>query len=105
MQEDADLLWAPRPGFRGEACHCGTDVRINSLGFRDREYSVQKPPGVFRILCLGDSTTFGHWLPVEKTYSKVLEELLNRIWKSSGMRFEVINAGDRLLLGPVRGHV
>src|SRR5436190_20413136 len=32
--------------------------RINSMGFRGREVSASKPPGTFRIVCLGGSTTF-----------------------------------------------
>ena len=34
-------------------------IRINNLGFRGRDLSERKPPGTFRILCLGDSYTFG----------------------------------------------
>jgi len=37
----------------------GVDVRFNSLGLRDDEPRVPKPPGVFRILCLGDSMVYG----------------------------------------------
>src|SRR5574337_1459165 len=32
-----------------------TTVRINSKGLRDVEHPYEKPPGVFRILVLGDS--------------------------------------------------
>lgn len=32
-----------------------TYVRINSKGLRDRDYSYEKPSGVFRILVPGDS--------------------------------------------------
>ena len=72
----------------------GVDVKINSLGFRDREFSVKKPPGTYRIVALGDSTTFGWGAPYEETYPKVLERSLNRNppspkWSS----YEVINTG------------
>ena len=33
--------------------------RLNSLGLRDRDYPVAKPPGTRRVLLLGDSFTFG----------------------------------------------
>lgn len=35
------------------------DVKLNSQGLRDYEYSLEKPEKVFRILVLGDSMTFG----------------------------------------------
>ena len=34
---------------------------INALGFRGPEIALRKPPGTCRIVCLGDSTTFGIW--------------------------------------------
>ncbi|HOT49734.1 MAG TPA: hypothetical protein PLI07_02075 [Candidatus Hydrogenedentes bacterium] len=30
----------------------------NSAGFRDDEIVLPKPPGIYRILCIGGSTTF-----------------------------------------------
>jgi lysophospholipase L1-like esterase len=93
MVEDPDLLWAPKPSFQGQASYHGAAVRINSAGFRDREYPLAKTPGVFRILCLGDSTTFGHRLPIDDTYHGLLEEMLNLPGHPSGLRYEVINGG------------
>lgn len=51
--------------------------RHNSLGFRDIEHSVEKPPGVFRILGLGDSFTAGWGASFEETYLHRLEVALN----------------------------
>ena len=34
-------------------------VSINSLGYRGAEISRKKKPGTLRILCLGDSGTYG----------------------------------------------
>jgi lysophospholipase L1-like esterase len=91
--EDATLLWTPKPGFRGRECYYGVDVRINSAGYRDREYPIAKGADVFRILCLGDSTTFGHALPIDDTYHGLLEEILNLPGQPTGLRYELINGG------------
>lgn len=50
--------------------------RINSLGFRDREMQTAKAPGEHRILCLGDSFTFGTGLALEDTWPRLLEGVL-----------------------------
>lgn len=65
---------------------------INSLGFRDKEYNITKPAGVFRILVLGDSYAEGHGVRSEDTFSKQLEVMLNAN-KKSAVRYEVIDAG------------
>lgn len=51
--------------------------RYNSAGFRDVEHTKEKPPGVFRILGLGDSFTEGSRADFEKTYLNRLEQMLN----------------------------
>lgn len=66
------------------------DIRINSLGLRDREYTVEKPAGVYRILVLGDSPVIGIEVPGEDTFPNRLEQLLNEN-KPGG--YEVLNAG------------
>ena len=72
----------------------GVDVKINSVGFRDREFSLQKPPGTYRVVALGDSTTFGWGVPYDDTYPKVLEKSLNDNPPSpKWSHYEVINTG------------
>jgi lysophospholipase L1-like esterase len=66
-------------------------VAINSRGLRDYEYDYTPPPGVTRILALGDSVTFGWGVPLEDTYPKVLERLLNGGERRG--RYEVLNGG------------
>lgn len=51
---------------------------VNSRGFRGGEPAVPKPPGVFRIVLLGGSTTFDPDLEYEATYGRQLELLLGR---------------------------
>jgi hypothetical protein len=36
-------------------------VHLNALGFPGPEPARPKPPGTVRIVCLGDSATFGFW--------------------------------------------
>ena len=54
------------------------NVTLNSLGYRDFEYSLERPKNTFRILMLGDSMTFGSGIDkMSDTYPKQLEVLLN----------------------------
>lgn len=69
----------------------GVPVTINSMGLRDREYTLAKPPGVTRIVMLGDSLTFGWGVKMDDTPAKLLEASLNAGLPKPG--YEVINAG------------
>ena len=66
---------------------------INSLGYRGKEITKEKPAHTFRIVCLGGSTTFGLGEADEAyTYPALLEKRLNELYPS-GPHFEVVNAG------------
>ena len=68
--------------------------RVNKLGLRGRETTVEKPAGVYRILMLGDSFTMGKGVEDEQTFSVLLENLLNTAPGSScKKKFEVLNGG------------
>ena len=54
-----------------------TPARANSQGNRDDEVAIPKPPGVFRILLIGDSFTVGANVQEAEAYGQVLERLLN----------------------------
>lgn len=72
----------------------GVDVSINHLGLRGREYSEAKPAGMYRILVLGDSMTFGWGVAAEEVFCAVLEKRLNQeVSPRTGVTYEVINAG------------
>ncbi len=70
-----------------EARLMGVDVRINSDGFRDREYPVARHGGR-RLIFLGDSLTFGWGVEKSRTFEEILEADLNRTAPT-----EVINFG------------
>ncbi len=94
-QLDSELIYMLTPNY---AAHLkGTSVRwfhltTNSLGLREREIPFQKPPGVFRILLLGDSVSMAEGVELEETYLKQLESLV----RGQGWRtLETINAAVR----------
>ena len=65
-------------------------IRYNKHGYRDYEYSLQKPEGVFRVLILGDSQTFGSGIKdLKDTWVKKLEARLRK--ESGDSKIEVLN--------------
>ncbi|MCX5677942.1 MAG: SGNH/GDSL hydrolase family protein [Candidatus Omnitrophica bacterium] len=66
-------------------------VAVNSLGFRGKEFSAEKPDGVYRIFCLGGSSTEGLEVEDGNDYPSILEKKLNAI--DLPVRAEVMNAG------------
>ena len=62
----------------------------NDRGLRDkRNFAYEKPPGVLRVLALGDSHTQGYEVRQEATYSAVLERYL----VAHSVQAQVLNAG------------
>jgi len=66
----------------------GTDVEINSHGFRGPEVALAAP-GRTRIVALGDSVTFGNDLAYAETWPAVLEREL----RASGQAVDVLDLG------------
>jgi hypothetical protein len=85
---DDRIVYELRPRTHG--LFLGYEVRINTLGMRDRPRSAAKRSSVFRILALGDSHLFGWGVGQEESFAPVLESLL--AVRALG-RFEVLNAG------------
>ncbi len=85
MRADPDLFWSLRPGFSGEFQR--SRVTINALGLRGPEVVVPKPPGRRRIVCFGDSITFGFGLGDDEAYPACLGRAL------AGRGADVVNAG------------
>ncbi|RYD70579.1 MAG: hypothetical protein EOP84_26450 [Verrucomicrobiaceae bacterium] len=62
----------------------------NAQGFRDTEdYAYEKPDGVRRVLCLGDSQTQGFEARQDRIFPAVIERRLQRM----GYQVEVLNTG------------
>jgi hypothetical protein len=66
-------------------------VVSNSLGFRNAEFELTKKEGVARIVCFGDSSTFGIGNQMEDTWPSQLESLLQE--HPDNPPVQVINAG------------
>jgi len=67
----------------------GIPFKLNSYNLRDDEFDFDKKDK-YRILCLGDSITFGAQNRLEDIYPKVLERFLN---SNNRGNFHVLNAG------------
>lgn len=91
--KDPDLYWRLNKGsFKmGHLIGCPTFLNINSHGVRGPEISNKKDENMFRIVCLGDSTTLGWEVKYNLTYEQQLQSLLNT--EDNSLKFEVINAG------------
>jgi hypothetical protein len=90
---DRELGWALRPHAAGWQTVEGRQfVTTNAEGYRDRERSVRKPEGVYRIAVLGNSWTEAMQVPLDKTYPSLLEQLLPKEDLPHGARkLEVLN--------------
>ena len=75
-------------GYKPHAALSGGES-TNNFGFRDLEVTVPKPPGVFRIVCIGGSTT-EEGGSKETTYPRLVEQHLKARF---GDHVEVCNAG------------
>ena len=74
----------------------------NSRGFRCPEFTLEKAPNTLRVVCFGDSSTFGIGARMEHTWPAQLQQLLtdgiarenSAVLDATGIhRVEVINAG------------
>jgi lysophospholipase L1-like esterase len=120
LEDDPVLLWRTRPGQRRAYLDVYGPARVeadrvaliqqfiprvpaslrgnpvwnvstNSRGFRDREFTIEKPDSTFRIVCLGDSWTFGANVDQEHAYPQRLAALLDE--RYPGASIEVLNLG------------
>lgn len=66
-----------------------SNVRLNNMGYREREFDRAKQPGVYRIAFIGDSFTFGQGIAENERMSNILEAELRQ--HRNGV--EVLNFG------------
>lgn len=90
LEQDSVLFWKHKSHLN--VIFEDSVIKTNAEGFRaDKEYSLKKTDGVKRIVCLGDSSTFGWGVSSENSYPQRLKEILTKNYPSSNC--EVINAG------------
>lgn len=71
----------------------GAMVETNAYGMRDREPLPEDTAGLYRIVVLGDSFTFGQGVGENEAYPNVLESLLNQAPEPTQRAYDVLNLG------------
>ena len=87
-ESDPLQLWKPRVGAAIPWPPDSAEI-VNDAGYRGPLRPEEKPNGVVRILTFGDSSSFGHSVPYERSYSAQLEALL----AERGVEAEVLCMG------------
>jgi len=83
-----DFGYRASPG-KIERYYNGTFAVFNSMGYRGPLVSIEKPPGTYRIVLLGGSTTFGYGVNDDETIDAHMRRLLSNRFR--GGCFEVVN--------------
>lgn len=85
-EPDPHLLWRFKAGLRNQL------IATNADHFLGDEVSKEKPPGVYRILILGDSSPVGLGLKSRRqTFGEVLRYALEQYWNER-RKVEIVNA-------------
>lgn len=92
FQSDPALFWRLKPNMNKHVHPDTIDyTTTNSDGYRGPSFPLKKPAGRFRIICIGDSSTFGDGVRDSETFAAVTEKLLKE--KGNSRPLDVINAG------------
>ena len=86
MVADPVLFWRLRPGWTPRS----GDDRVASTGYRS-EFARTKAPGVRRVVCVGDSSTYGLYVPATSAWPSLLGRRLE-LAQGAG-KWEVLNLG------------
>ena len=94
MQADPDTFWSLRPNLKGELFAPQPNGPPNGFRVSTNELGLRNPPiaekgNRFRILAIGDSTTFGQYVEDNEAWPAQLQSMLD----PDARRIEVINAG------------
>jgi hypothetical protein len=70
------VIHEPNAAGRWRSAEYDVPIRINGVGFRDRDFDRGEPPEVGRVVVIGDSYVEAFQVPLERTVHKVLEARL-----------------------------
>lgn len=90
VQRHGGLIFEPNSQAKYHTIEFDFVANINSLGLRDREVDIKKG-NRYRILCFGDSWTFGWGVDIENSWPRKLEQFFH---KKGFNNIEVINCGQ-----------
>ena len=76
--------------YGGERGEFNIEIKINNYGFRDEEFSKERPEGVYRIAVLGDSHEEALQVSLYDTWQKIMAAKLGQ---SLGIKVETYNFG------------
>jgi lysophospholipase L1-like esterase len=93
----ATIRRTPNPQLRfelrpGAHVRAETDYRINALGLRGPETTLEKLAGTRRVAVLGDSIAFGYWVAERDAFPRQLEVMLDER-RGKGGPVEVLDFG------------
>lgn len=91
MEPGASSRWVTSFFEYRKNVDAGPRWRSNNAGFRDDDIALPKPPNLFRIACVGGSTTEEGRIN-DLTYPNILQKLLNETFKGSP-QMDVVNCG------------
>jgi lysophospholipase L1-like esterase len=69
------------------------ELCANSMGFRGPDFSVERKPNSYRVVCMGDSSTMGQGVPYQRTFCRRFGDRLELLMAPQGISVEVIDAG------------
>jgi|GEM_PF-2024872 len=94
----AEFYWQPEPTDEFHVL-----VRLNNFGLHAPSYTLAKPPGVFRILVVGDSFPQGMQVNREETFPWLLQQQLGGSVEVINLSVDAFGSDRELLLYALLG--
>lgn len=83
----SEIIYELKPNIN--TYHKLVELKTNSAGLRDKEYSVAKTEDILRIAVIGDSFVLADGVEIEETFHSLLEEKLNK--EQGDITYQFIN--------------